>query len=198
MGFSRQEYWSGLPFLTPRDLPNLHLCISCIGRQILYHWATREAAVEIILFLQGRVSGNNQLFLALQSLLRTNCFPLSLPEEEYKFVEIRATSSERFCSKAMPHFSSSPRGTRTAWQCSFHQTPRQPRSWNLGQFGDPKLPSLVDWNPLKRGKARAGFSRDHISCKYTAFEKSNDSFYFLSVGSGDGGNVMMRDEQTAP
>ena len=23
MGFSRQEYWSGLPFLSPRDLPNL-------------------------------------------------------------------------------------------------------------------------------------------------------------------------------
>ena len=22
MGFSRQEYWSGLPFLTPGDLPN--------------------------------------------------------------------------------------------------------------------------------------------------------------------------------
>ena len=22
MGFSRQEYWSGLPFLTPRDLPD--------------------------------------------------------------------------------------------------------------------------------------------------------------------------------
>ena len=22
MGFSRQEYWSGFPFLTPRDLPN--------------------------------------------------------------------------------------------------------------------------------------------------------------------------------
>ena len=23
MGFSRQEYWSGLPFPAPRDLPNL-------------------------------------------------------------------------------------------------------------------------------------------------------------------------------
>ena len=138
------------------------------------------------------------LFLPLQSMLWTSCFPLSLPEEEYKFVEIRAISSGRFCSKAMPHFSSSPRGTRTAWQCSFHQTPRQPHSWNLGQFGDPKLPSLVDWNSLKRGKARAGFSRAHISSKYTAFEKSSSSFSFLSVGSRDGGNVMMRDEQTAP
>ena len=36
MGFSRQEYWSGLPFASP-DLPHAS-CISCIGRQILYHW----------------------------------------------------------------------------------------------------------------------------------------------------------------
>ena len=41
MGFSRQEYWSGLPFLLPRDLPNPGINIfyvSCIGRQVLYHW----------------------------------------------------------------------------------------------------------------------------------------------------------------
>ena len=25
MGFSRQEYWSGLPFSPPRDLPNLEI-----------------------------------------------------------------------------------------------------------------------------------------------------------------------------
>ena len=47
MEFSRQEYWSGLPFLTPRaySLPrdqNPISCISCIGRQILYHCITWE------------------------------------------------------------------------------------------------------------------------------------------------------------
>ena len=41
--FSRQEYWSGLPFPAPGDLPNPRtkpeslLRISCIGWQILYH-----------------------------------------------------------------------------------------------------------------------------------------------------------------
>ena len=40
--FSRQEYCSGLPFLTPGDLPNpeylTHVsCASFIGRQILYY-----------------------------------------------------------------------------------------------------------------------------------------------------------------
>ena len=45
MGFSRQEYWSGLPFLLQSSQPwdRTHVsCDSCIGRQILYHWATRE------------------------------------------------------------------------------------------------------------------------------------------------------------
>ena len=42
MEFSRQEYWSGLPFPTPGGLPDLgikpmSLIVSCIDRQILYH-----------------------------------------------------------------------------------------------------------------------------------------------------------------
>ena len=41
MGFSRQEYWSGLPCPPPGDLPdpglNLHSYNSCIGRRIVYH-----------------------------------------------------------------------------------------------------------------------------------------------------------------
>ena len=37
--FSRQEYWSGLPFPPPGDLPEpeIHISyISCIGRLVLY------------------------------------------------------------------------------------------------------------------------------------------------------------------
>ena len=41
MGFSRQEYWSGLPGPTPGIFltqgMNLHLFCLCIGRQALYH-----------------------------------------------------------------------------------------------------------------------------------------------------------------
>ena len=48
MEFSRQDYWSRLPFPTPGDLPDPGIeprvsCISCIGRRILYHCATWEA-----------------------------------------------------------------------------------------------------------------------------------------------------------
>ena len=42
MEFPRQEYWSGYPFPSPRDLPDpgiehVSSYISWIGRQILYH-----------------------------------------------------------------------------------------------------------------------------------------------------------------
>jgi len=37
MKFSRQKYWSRLPFHTPGDLPDPRITqVSCIGRQILY------------------------------------------------------------------------------------------------------------------------------------------------------------------
>ena len=40
MGFSRQEYWSGLPCPPPGDLPDpgieLTSYVSCIGRLVLY------------------------------------------------------------------------------------------------------------------------------------------------------------------
>ena len=45
LGFPRQEYWSGLPFPSPGNLTNTGIepihdsWVSCIGRQILYHWA---------------------------------------------------------------------------------------------------------------------------------------------------------------
>ena len=51
MEFPRQEYWSELPSLPwgtswLRDWTS----VSCIGRRILYHWATREAQRLTYLF----------------------------------------------------------------------------------------------------------------------------------------------------
>ena len=44
LGFSRQEYWNGLPFSSPLYLPDSkgQTHVSCISRLILYHWITRE------------------------------------------------------------------------------------------------------------------------------------------------------------
>ena len=39
-GISQSRIWSCLPFPSPWDLPYLENPDSCIGRQILYHWAT--------------------------------------------------------------------------------------------------------------------------------------------------------------
>ena len=43
MGFSRQEYWPGLPCPPPGDLPDpgiepTSVSSTCTGRQVLYHW----------------------------------------------------------------------------------------------------------------------------------------------------------------
>ena len=48
LGFSRHEYWSGLPFPSPGDLPDTGIkrtCGSRTGRQMLYHGATSEARI---------------------------------------------------------------------------------------------------------------------------------------------------------
>ena len=47
MGFPRQEFWNGLTFPSPGDLPNpgveLESHVSCIDRKILYNCAIWEA-----------------------------------------------------------------------------------------------------------------------------------------------------------
>ena len=44
VGFSRQEYWSGLPFPPPGESsrPRDRTCIPCMCKWILYHLATQE------------------------------------------------------------------------------------------------------------------------------------------------------------
>ena len=50
MGFPRQEYWSGLSFPSPGDLPQPRNCthVSCSGKRILYHWVTTKAHRDVI------------------------------------------------------------------------------------------------------------------------------------------------------
>ena len=49
MEFSRQEYWSGLPFPSPGDLPDPWDCtwVSCIAGRRFTLWATREPTTFI-------------------------------------------------------------------------------------------------------------------------------------------------------
>ena len=52
MGFPRQEYWSGLPFLSPGDVPNQGLNSRLLlGRWSLYCCTTREAQTYTMLYV---------------------------------------------------------------------------------------------------------------------------------------------------
>ena len=91
MGFSRQEYWSGLPFPSAGDLPDpeiklASLCVSRVGRQILYHCAVWETQSIIerrrnpLWYLHPEIlrSKRNILRMKLQSSMRverTKSFP---------------------------------------------------------------------------------------------------------------------------
>ena len=53
-GIFRQEYWSGLAFAIPGDLPDPGIKpgspgVSCIGRQILYYCTTWEALTKMLI-----------------------------------------------------------------------------------------------------------------------------------------------------
>ena len=53
IGFSRQEYWNGLPFLCPVEssLPRDQTQASCIGDRHFNLWATREAQYKLRIVL---------------------------------------------------------------------------------------------------------------------------------------------------
>ena len=54
MGFSRQEYWSGLPFPPSGALSDPRIEPMSIGSQVLYHWATREGFPVCLIPGSGR------------------------------------------------------------------------------------------------------------------------------------------------
>ena len=51
MGFPRQSYWSGLPFLSPRGLPNPYLLF---GRWVLYYQEASYAKIELCCCLAAK------------------------------------------------------------------------------------------------------------------------------------------------
>ena len=69
MGFSRQEYWSGLPFPSPGDLPDPRIepRVSHIVGRCFIVWATREVSVPLFFI-------DTSIFCL--SLLLKLCFPM--------------------------------------------------------------------------------------------------------------------------
>ena len=91
MGFPRREYWSGLPFPLPGNLPDpgIKLCIFCIGRQILYH--------------QGRPSIIDLKFPSAGIIpVDSNDVGIRTAESRYEHAEV---TWEGACSRALENLS---------------------------------------------------------------------------------------------
>ena len=73
MEFSRQEYWGGLSFPPPGDLPNPGIestsPVSCTDRQILCHWATWEAHISVYKNMYHTYQGQIKLWTFKYQLL---------------------------------------------------------------------------------------------------------------------------------
>ena len=63
MGFSRQEYWSGLPFPSPGDLPHPGVQPTTPAVQADYRWATREALEAVYVIKIMYVSIHTYIFM---------------------------------------------------------------------------------------------------------------------------------------
>ena len=71
VGFSRQEYWSGLPFSSVGDLLNSGTK-PFIGRRVLYHWVTWETVHNDCTYLHSHHLC--KWFPFLHTLINT-CYP---------------------------------------------------------------------------------------------------------------------------
>ena len=80
MGFSRQEYWTGMPFPSPGDLPDpgikpTSLYISSTGRWVLYHHLPPGKPVSVIIAKRYKDVRIQKSF----SVVALSTFPASLP-----------------------------------------------------------------------------------------------------------------------
>ena len=81
MGFSRQEYWSGLPFPHPGHLPNpgiKSMSLALAGR-FFYHRATREAQYTAIFPVKPQFLTHNRCSINIcQWILRDHSLKSSI------------------------------------------------------------------------------------------------------------------------
>ena len=83
MEFSRQEYWSGLPFSPPGDLSRhqTHISyVSCIGRWVLYHKRHLGNMLTLRFFLVFIIDIDNIYFLYWLRLKGEIIYSMSINE----------------------------------------------------------------------------------------------------------------------
>ena len=139
MVFSRQEYWSGLPFFSSRGSSQLRdqTLVSYIVKQILYHWATWEA--------NGAPENS---FMAREKLPGCHMAALTAPSMKYKLtnhVVRRRLMVLGLCIKYTIKKQVSPNHLSPSYSQSFHSRrqehnscPYSPHPGNSSAFSIPK------------------------------------------------------------
>ena len=98
MGFSRQEYWSGLLYLSPGDLPDpgieLTFPVSCILGRFFTHWGTCEA-------LSFLLSSVTHLFLTLCDPMKCSTPGFSV---HHQFLELAQTHVHQVSDAIQPSY----------------------------------------------------------------------------------------------
>ena len=112
MVFPRQEYCSGLPFPSPRDLPDpgielASLVSPCLGRWFLYHWATWEAQYDACVCTNSTAD--------LKELKGSELFKLNLPLPESPRVELLGLQSADKWKRKIQALKLSP-GLEEVWE----------------------------------------------------------------------------------
>ena len=131
-GFSRQEYWSGLPYPYLGEIPNSEMnpgmeLISCIDRQILYHWANREAVHAVTKFQISKIQSSSENFLHNSFLIPFSA-GLFLPLVSISLLRIPILSPT---SCGIPHSPPCPTPPRSLERFNKKCTKlRDRRSWN--------------------------------------------------------------------
>ena len=125
MEFSRKEYWSGLPFPSPRDLPDPGLNMGLLHcRQILYHlsWATREAPSRAYFRAIQPSTRLPQVCLASPPLLSTLLQPGHRPQliTQQMVIEDQQGQIPGFYASP-PAWDFAPQILQLQWLCSIFQ-----------------------------------------------------------------------------
>ena len=181
MGFSRQEYWSGLPCPFPRDLPNLGLELGLLHyRYSLYVWATRDMHLSKLrsfwsrlwFFLWSRMDVRIGLWrkLSAEELMLLNCGVGEDSWESLGLQEIQPVHSEG--DQPWDFFVRTDARTETPvlW-------PPHAKSWLIGKDSDPGR----DW-----GQEEKGTTEDEMAGWHHWLD-GLESEGTLGVGNGQGG-----------
>ena len=132
MGFSRQEYWSGLPFPSPEDLQTQ---VSCIGGRFFTNLATREKATLNLQRVQSTISIYRYAIIISphSSLLAWKIPWMEEPGRLQSMGSLRVRQTERL------HFhlslSCTGEGNGNPLQCSCLENPRDGGAWWADVYG---------------------------------------------------------------